>query len=196
MADPASPRLVALEDSVDAAMSVDLQGDLLTVGDWDHLRTFRVDASLQAPELELPRTLTVLGDPDETPVVEAYVVVGNQAEGDAELHVFDVACASDAVTPTMTEATIPPALVAVFPLQVDLVAGGGRNRDREWRTTCAFWSTDPDEPMAEVEIVVNPEGLSLGDPAPDWTLPDLHGELHTLSAHRGKVVVMTIFSSL
>ena len=196
VADPAAPRLIAVEDALDASMSVDLRGDLLVVGDWDHLRAYRIDATLQAAELELPKSVTVLGDPAVTAEVETYVLVGNGTSDDVDLELFDVTCASDAVAPAVTEATVAPGLVAVVPLRVDIVVGGGRRPEREWRTSCAFWTTDPDESIAEVEVVVNPDGLSLGDPAPDWTLPDLDGELHTLSAHRGKVVVMTIFSSL
>ena len=37
--------------------------------------------------------------------------------------------------------------------------------------------------------------LKVGDRAPDFALPDLAGELHTLSEHRGKKVLLATWAS-
>lgn len=37
--------------------------------------------------------------------------------------------------------------------------------------------------------------LSLGQPAPGFTLPDLHGNLHSLSDYRGRLVVLNFWSA-
>lgn len=38
-------------------------------------------------------------------------------------------------------------------------------------------------------------GIPVGDPAPDFTLPDVNGDLHKLSDFEGKVVLLFFWQS-
>ena len=181
IADPSAPRLVGVEEAVDSSMSVALTDGVLYVGDWDWLRIFAVDATLGGPDVSAPAGVTVSGSGDLT----AALLLANV--GDRDL-VATVACDDARIGPG-DGVTIPADDRATIPLTVTTDAA-------TWTAVCSIASNDPDEPIKEVLIQVNPEGLEVGDEAPDWTLPDLDGALYTLSATRGEVVLITLFSGL
>ena len=58
-------------------------------------------------------------------------------------------------------------------------------------------SDDTDEARINfpVTVLASPKFLRLGDEAPAWTLPDMQQNIQTLSAARGKVVVMAFFAN-
>ena len=58
-------------------------------------------------------------------------------------------------------------------------------------------SDDGDEPELSFPVWSddNPTILDIGDPAPDFTLPDLDGVPHTLSDYLGRVVVLAFWAN-
>jgi len=183
VSDPAAPRLVVVEEADDASMAVAMDGDVVYVGDWNWLRTYRLDASVGAPDVSAPAGVSVSGG---VGTLEASFRLDNV--GDRPL-VATLSCdhADVSVTPALTVDADDGATVDVAVESADAGA---------WTATCAVASNDPDEPSKQIVIEVNPEGLEVGDPAPDWTLPDLDGVSHSLSAQRGNVVMLTLFSGL
>ncbi len=57
-------------------------------------------------------------------------------------------------------------------------------------------AVDADEGVAVIGAAAADRGASLASlRAPDFTLPDLSGKLHTLSDHRGKKVLLVVYAS-
>jgi len=183
VADPGTPRLVAVEEAQDSAMAVAIEGDVVYVGDWDWLRTYRIDASVGAPDVSGPAGVSVSGGAGS---LDGSFRLDNV--GDRPL-IATLSCDDTAVaiTPQLTVDAHDGATVDVH---VESPSSD------PWTATCTVASNDPDEPTKEVLVDVNPEGLEVGDPAPDWTLPDLAGVSHSLSAQQGNVVMITLFSGL
>lgn len=182
--DPAALELIALEDATDASMSLDLVGDVLYVGDWDIMRSYAVDPSLVSAELTMTGSATIIGDGDTGAV---GVVLKN--EGPIDLDVSGIDCTDGAVSVDETAFTIPPGGSQVVTVTAELASAGPQ-------TTCTVTSDDVDEPAASLQILVNPEGLKVGDQAPDWSVPDLEGLVYNLHDFQGQVLLITIFSSL
>ena len=67
--------------------------------------------------------------------------------------------------------------------------------DMAQQGTLSIFSDDPDEAEYRVVLIGNRAGLSTGDEAPDFTFSDLNGFSHTLSAQRGKPVLLAYFAT-
>jgi hypothetical protein len=184
ISDPADPVLIATEDATQSATSVALHDDLLLVGDWDDLRLYRVDPTARSAELRADGSVLVVGEG----VVNAGLVVAN--EGNLPLELGAVVCADARVTPTLPQTRLLPGETTAVGLAVDTGTGSA------FEATCFLASNDIDEPSHPFDLRVNPVGLSVGDLAPTFTLADLDGTLHSLTDTQGKVVVISVFSSL
>ena len=55
---------------------------------------------------------------------------------------------------------------------------------RPWAMVCGF-----------VLLLAGAVTTATGETAPDFSLPDLHGRMHTLSAHRGKKALLIVYAS-
>ena len=182
-----TPALIALEDATSSAMSVTWAGEVLVVGDWDDLRTYSVDLDAQAPEWTGPSRLTVNGDAG-TAVSAAFLV---ENEGSLDLQLEEASCSGAELAIEPSRLLIEPGVTAVL----ELVGTFGSTSPEEAR--CTFITNDPDEPSVEVEVVLNELGLSVGDAAPDFSVPNLEGtDVYTLQDARGEILLLTIFSSL
>lgn len=185
--DIADPVLLAVEDATSSAMSVAWSGDTLVVGDWDDLRTYQVDVDARAPEWTADKRLTLTAPSGST--VTANLLVHN--EGSLDLWLTPVGCTGAELfsdTPTLV---LGPDERGVVPIT------GTSTADTTQVATCTFETNDPDEPSPTVEVTVNPSGLAVGDPAPDFSVPNLEAtEVFTLTDARGEILLLTIFSSL
>ena len=65
------------------------------------------------------------------------------------------------------------------------------------RSAVCIETNDPDQPLMELTVASSSTGSSVrvGDLAPDFSLPDLEGQLHTLSEQRGRPVVLCYFAT-
>lgn len=73
-----------------------------------------------------------------------------------------------------------------------------RNRSLDlstWLKPCLYFS------LAVILISISlpgcskkPEGVQIGDPAPDFSLPDQAGKVHTLAMYKGKVVLVRFWA--
>jgi hypothetical protein len=77
-----------------------------------------------------------------------------------------------------------------------LLAEGGVDLEALARTLDRPLAMDPDERVAVLGVSARERSQALGSQeAPDFTLPDLAGRLHTLSAHRGRKVLLVAWAS-
>lgn len=184
ISDVDAPVLIATEDAESSATSVAIHGDLLVVGDWDDLRTYRIDASARSAELRAEDNVLVVGEGAATAELRV------QNEGNLPLVLSGLSCEDERLTPAFEPMQLLPDEAADLEVAVDLGTGA------PFEGRCTLLSSDVDEPAHAFLIRANPAGLSVGDVAPDFTLPDLDGTFHSLSDTRGKVVLISIFSSI
>ena len=182
---PEAPKIVAVQAVEDASMSVDIDGDVVYVGDWDVMRSYAMDSTLESPEITFDPTLTLTGGPGS---LTQLLSVRN--DGNRKLHVDGIVCDNEAMAVSPSSFELTPDQTQTLTLTMDVENTSPQS------VTCALNSDDVDEPNAPLDLQINPSGLGVGDPAPDFNLPDLDGEFHTLSQHLGKVVMISIFSSL
>jgi hypothetical protein len=182
--EPGNPVLFALESATDASMSVDIEENTLFVGDWDVVRSYTIVPEAKGPEITFDSNLKATGDASE---VTAKLYLRN--DGTEWLQVDDMDCDSNLRT--------EPASVLLGPSEnATLTAIAESLGSQEQILQCTFNTNDGDEQSTGYTLVINPNGLAVGDKAPDWTLSDLDDQLHTLSSHLGKPVMISIFSSL
>ena len=184
VSDPDAPVLIATEGADSSATSVAIHDDLLVVGDWDDLRTYRIDASARSAELRAEDNILVTG------LGSATAELRIQNEGNLPLDLGRLSCEDERLTPIFEPEQLLPAEATELEVGVDLGTGA------PFEGRCTVTSSDVDEPAHSFLIRANPAGLSVGDLAPDFTLPDLDGTFHSLSDTRGKVVLISIFSSI
>ena len=112
-------------------------------------------------------------------------------EGSLDLQLEEASCSGAELAIEPSRLLIEPGVTAVL----ELVGTFGSTSPEEAR--CTFITNDPDEPSVEVEVVLNELGLSVGDAAPDFSVPNLEGtDVYTLQDARGEILLLTIFSSL
>lgn len=184
VADPAAPRLIAVQDAGEIATSALIDDGVLWLGDWDTLRSFAIDRDARSPEIAADAEVDVVGAAGER-VVERLTI---ENLGDLPLNVASITC-DVGVTPSVGALQVAPGDSEGVDLTVDVLD------ENEARAICTVTSDDADEPAANVVVVINRAGLSVGDLAPDFSLPDLDGDYHTLSDYRGDVVFITLFST-
>jgi len=183
ISDRHAPRFIAQEDADDSSMAVSLNGDLLGVGDWNNLSVYRIDATAHSAELHMTKEVQLVGEGEVT----ATLTVDNR--GDLDLSVTNTFCGEN-ITAEPSAFTLAPGFSQSVVVSATVAVGAS------WEDTCRLVSNDIDEPESSVALTINPTGLSVGDPAPDWTLPTLTGDYQTLSDYRGQIVLISIFSSL
>ncbi len=183
VSDPTAPFLVGVEEAQQSSVSVGLEDGVLYVGDWDILRTYDIDRGVGGPDVSAPSVVSVYGGSGELRTSFRLENVG-----DRPLEA-SMAC-SDPRIAIVASVTVEAGGREIVELSMTTADDG------DWSSECTITSNDPDEPTLDFLVDVNPVGLQVGDLAPAWTLPDLDGTQHSLSAHRGEVILLTLFSGL
>ena len=183
--DPHDPTIIAIEASMDSSMSVDIEGETLYVGDWDELKSYRFNSTFKSPELTVNSTVTVTGDKGTEDVGLSI-----QNEGNMWLTLESTQCTAPEVDFIAGPSTLAPGEQDLLLFSLNIID------DTPVEYTCTLDTNDADEARKTITFRVNPAGLGVGDPAPDFSLSDLTGTGHTLSEHLGKAVMISIFSSL
>lgn len=79
---------------------------------------------------------------------------------------------------------------------VEVAQAAGVERATRAREAGRPVALDMDERVAYLGVAAAERAAALASlEAPDFTLPDLDGRLHTLSAHRGKKVLLVAYAS-
>ncbi len=153
------------------------------VGDWSRLQAWTADTDTPLPDLELSVSTLLLDDAGDT------VTLDLRNTGAAALTLSGATTGDDRVEVTASAMSIAPGDAG----QIQVVFSGGEDLD----TTLCLASDDPDTPATTVELHSGGGGkhAMLGEPAPDFALSDLDGNLYQLSEQLGKVVVLVYFAT-
>lgn len=208
IADPAAPRRIGAEEVRQAAppvahfSAVARHGDSLVAAGPGGLIVLAVDAKAKGPDLSLDRAvLSFAGVPAGETASGGYLI-GN--DGTEPLVVWTVEAGDPAFTVAIdsdfagdVESYDPRPAMVIDPgakgfLDVSFTAPS----DAEITTALTLLTNDPDEEVVPIPMVGNFRRLQAGDPAPEVLLPALDGTMQALSALKGKVVYLKVFSGL
>ena len=180
---PQNPTLIAIETAQDASYTVHLSEGRLVVGDWDVARMFSIHPEFSSPEISMRSAITLVAN---TTYDHADVWIKNK--GNLPLVISDIVCSHDGIQVSNVEYN------TVFGAQQIRVSVEGI--EQELQASCIVFSNDVDEAEYTLSIHVNPQGLRIGDRAPDWSLLDVNEDLYALSDYAGELIFVSIFSPL
>lgn len=200
LADPAKPRPIGVQDTPGWALGVDAEGNTAHVADWEKIHVYEVDPALAAPAATLaPKGLYFYDGASEKPFS-----LSNR--GSAPLEIAGAEAGDPRVSIAFDRLVVEPGEIAQGLVTVE---GGDEDLD----TTFCVATNDPDRPVLTMDVALTSpytdvrygnfvggggsvaSSVTLGEPAPDFVLPDLDGGLHRLSDHLGTPVVLIFFST-
>jgi len=184
--DPSSPLLLGLEKTPSWAMDVYSEGTRAWVADWNDVRVYDGDLDARAPDLDPSRDELYF----DASGVQLVTLVNR---GAAELTLTGMTSGDSRVSAGVDTLSIAPGGAGILQVTFDDDSAGATPVD----TTLCIASNDPDTPTTEIAIKQASEGSSIliGEQAPDFVLPDLDGNLYTLSDFRGHPVVLVYFAT-
>jgi len=183
ISDPAAPVLVGTESTRSWAMGAQATEAGLFLADWNRVKTFVADPAVQAPDTHLD--LSALYFPEGT--TEQILTLTNTG--------------SAAMTIAGLQADIEYIEVRVDRLVVEV--GGKAQIQVQWlgqgdlSGSLCIATDDPDDPIQTLDILTSNDDSSvlIGEPAPDFALPDLDGVYRALSEQIGHPVVLVYFAT-
>jgi len=179
---PEDPQPFAYEETEQFAMTVDGEGDYFAVGDWNILGLWEAGTG-EAPAADLSHDIVAFLEEAET----REVSVLNRGNGTLDLAGIE-----------------PPEGVTVEVSAVSLAPGESARVALHWDgeteldvTSLCIATDDPSSPDLTLVLTsgASGEGKVIGQQAPDFTLMDLDGNLHTLSDQLGHPVVLAYFAT-
>ena len=181
--EPAAPIPLGVEAGKQWAMHVEARDDRAFVAEWGFLSVIHADPSRPGPALQVGADRLAAGPEGATWTLPVMNL------GGAPLSLRGVCVGDPRLAVSSTVTTLLPG--AGTELQVTLAAGAAL------RSGFDLVTDDGDDPVFGVEVVAETggEGVALGQSAPDFTLPDLDGTLHTLCAQAGARVVLVYFAT-
>jgi hypothetical protein len=181
--EPAVPVPLGAETGLQWAMHVEARDNRAFVAEWGFLSVVSADPSRPGPELQVGADRLAAGPEGATWTLPVMNL------GGAPLSLRGVCVGDPRLTVSSTVTTLQPG--AATDLQVTLAPGAAL------RSGFDLITDDGDDPRFGVEVVAETggEGVALGQRAPDFSLPDLDGAVHTLSAQAGAPVVLVYFAT-
>jgi hypothetical protein len=166
-------------DITDRTLAIDGHGNYIFDGTWWVSNQFQLIPDRVAPYLVLPENVAQLNFPGDvnlgdTSTIE--VVVRN--DGTADLTVYDLWSDDPAFTAQETEFLIPPGGSATLHLDFNPTIGADQGPtvtdtanpfSAEESTIFHVVSDDPQQPIREIYLVGNADGIGPGDPFPETT---------------------------
>lgn len=185
---PAAVTLAGYRFTPERAMCAAMTGDTLLVGDWGTARVYRFGA-ITGPDLEVqPRSVrfpaTEIGSARSAEL--RFINFGLQNVMFSQFALPNPDYALNAPASPLLPGDTAVALLTYTPTE-------GRSGTSMLRVQ----SNDPDEPNLTVQLIGNPPpgGVSVGNIAPDFTLPVYTGGNWSLADYRGRIVVAAFFAS-
>ncbi len=185
VSDPTHPLPLATQETPEWALHVAPLGDgTALVADWKMLERYALDRAIRSPDLELGRDTLYFSGGDEVATLE----LANRGGAALELSGYGLEDARFSLS--ATEAVAEPGESLSLSLSF---TDDGEPVD----TALCLATNDPDAPLAEVKLASTSEGSSIavGEPAVDFVLPDVDGELHQLLEKRGQPILLSFFST-
>lgn len=186
VSDPHNPLQIATKDTPDWAMNAYAFGHKVYVADWDYIHTYEIHPLLLAPEM------------DPSPE-DLYFWEGSGARtmtitnrGGAPLEIAGLEVSDPRFHVAVDRLTLPP--TEKLTVKLDF-ADDGAPVD----ATLCVATNDPDQPVQQIRLHDTSEfdsGSKVGQPAPDFILPDIHGEAwYQLSDYFGLPIYLCFFST-
>ncbi len=184
VSDPSNPAPLGFEATPSWAMRVAAHDDRVWLADWNALTVLRADDAILAPAAYVDReALHLVGGTTQT----TFEVMNR---GAAPLLIHGVTVEDARLKIGFEALTVPPGQAVRGHAYVDTAL-------EDLRSAVCIETNDPDQPLMELTVASSSTGSSVrvGDLAPDFSLPDLEGQLHTLSEQRGRPVVLCYFAT-
>ena len=168
-------------------------GDFLVVGP-DALTRVSIDPTGHVPEYSPSQTVVSIEVLPEWDSGASGLVIHNT--GRAPLKIWDLKASDARITTSVLMTPDDPELdlyadpeeATFFEIQVD-----GKE---PLEAVLTMTTNVPGQEEITVPVRVNPPLLQVGDPAPDFLLPSVFGDVQTLSDHAGNVVYLKLFNAL
>jgi len=197
--DRTQPTLVARELFVPStpsngrALAVETVGDHFFIVGNEHAHTVETQLDAVSPEFSPHQRVVSIevlegNDGGSTGLLfyntgKKPLIISNIQSSDERILVCDGACGSN-VPEMVAEAD------SVAFLEIQSTTGDSLEAQITAETN------DPDAPTATFPIRVNPTLLKVGDPAPNFVMPGVYGEMVQLADLKGQVVYLKLFNSL
>lgn len=167
-------------------------GDVMFVGNWHLIHTFRVHADRLAPNLDVPEdTLPFdLGHVELGSSKTATLEVGNQ--GTANLALFDNWTEGTAFTVAPKQVQIPPGEKALLSITYKPTAATAET------SYLHLLSDDPAQPSRMAYLTGNRPGLGVGSPLPSTNVTLVDGTTEwssTAEGNKGHVMLLAYFAT-
>jgi hypothetical protein len=186
---PTSPMAAGWEDTPIRAMGLDARDDLAVVADWSSVRFYRQGPSSRG-DIHVAVSSIAFGPVAAGTVADTTFVIANT--GGAPVQVDEIVEFGEAFSLSEpTSFSLDPGMNAEITLTYAPVVEGYD------ATFLRIGSDDSDEGVITFPVTADdqPWVLEVGDEAPDFTLADMDGVLHSLSDYRGQVVVAAFFAN-
>ncbi len=183
---PAAPVLLNVESTPSWAMGVYAEGSRAWVADWNDVRVYDVTPDSLAPDVQPARSEVYFAG-------SGVQLLSVHNRGGADATLSGMTSGDPRVTLGVDRLTVPPGETALLQVTFTDDTDGAVPLD----ASVCIASDDPDAPVQEIVVASESEGSSIliGEPAPDFVLPDLDGKLWTLSDHIGHPVVLVYFAT-
>jgi len=197
--DPTDPALVARElytptsNTNGRALAIETLGTHFVTAGNENASTLETQLDALAPEFSPHQRVVSIevlegSDTGSTGLLfyntgKQPLIVSNIQSGDERILLCDGECGS-----SVAEMVAEPDGVAF--LEIQTITGDNVV------SVITMETNDPDEPTASIPVRVNPTLLKAGDPAPDFVMPGVYGEMEKLSSLKGQVVYLKLFNSL
>ena len=170
-------------------LGIAAQGDVMFVGNWHVIYSYRVHPDRSAPSLVLPEDINLVDFGPVEAGQRASVTLDVTNQGTAPLNVFNIATDNPQFT--------------VEPRQAQIPAGGKASLAVTYTATATAKTTaflqvesdDPDNAKRVGYLVGNQPGLGVGKPLPETTVALVDGGQWSSSEAKGQVTLLAYFAT-
>jgi hypothetical protein len=187
VSNPFSPVLLSTEDTPIRAMGIAVENDNVYVADWGRLNTYTF-SDFNTADIHIKPQQFDFGYPGPNKPFTKQFDVYNLGEIDLTVNNIYVNT-NNYYTVSPTQLFIPLGEMRQVSVTFSNSQPGNLNH------VLTFESDDPDEDQKNITIFAGRERAAPGQPAREFSLEDLEGNIHTLSDYEGKVVIFALFAS-
>jgi hypothetical protein len=190
--DPTDPVLAGTKTGVgDRVLAVAAAGGYAYAGEWRRPYAFAADPAARGPEVRIePQDDLDAGRLTQGLASDVRVALRNEGTECLEVTGIDVGAGA----PIEIQATEPPFWIEPGGFEfVTLAVTPAAMTPAQAIVT--FTTDDPDEPSLDFTLRWNQPGVSVGDPAVDFALPDEDGTMWTLGGCAGSCVLLAYFAT-
>ncbi len=189
LTDPFVPVLIGHEDTPIRAMGLAADGDRIYVADWSKVRAYDLGPTLTG-DIDVSVDGLAFGAVPVGAIVDTTFTITNTGGGSLDVIAIESFNLHFGVSHTAGFMLAPGASQDITVTFNHAVAGYDG-------TFLRITSNDPDESLITMPLTADdsPTLLDIGEYAPDFSLVDMDGVVHSLSQYRGKVVVAAFFAN-